>query len=97
MLLLYNVNSIKTLISELILEEVEELKALQEECKDRNCEYEKQQLAVESLYTLIYKTISRFYYIYLLTKETLYNMIVALKLQIALTDRVWEIELTNQY
>ena len=57
LLLLYNINSIKTLISELALEEVEELKALQEECKDRNCEYEKQQSAVKSLYTLIYKTV----------------------------------------
>ena len=36
-----DVNPTKTLISELTSEEVEELKALREDCKDRNREYEK--------------------------------------------------------
>ena len=92
-----DVNPAKTLISELTPIEVEELKSLREDRKDRNREYERQQSAIRDLHTLIHETVSRFYYTYLLKKETLHDMIVALKLRIAPTDRAREIELTNQY
>ena len=92
-----DVNPAKTLIGELTPDEVEELKALREECKDRNCEYEKQHTAVETLYTLIHKTVSKSYYTYLMKKETLHDMLVALKQRIAPTDQARKLKLTNQY
>ena len=89
------VNSAKTLISELILIKVKELKSLQEDRKDRNCEYKRQQSAIRDLHTVIHETVSRSYYTYLFKKETLHDIIVTLKLWITPTDRVREIELTN--
>ena len=85
------------LIGKLTPEEVEELKALWEECKDWNREYEKQHTAVETLHTLVHETMSKSYYTYLMKKEMLHDMLVALKQRIAPMDQARELELTNQY
>ena len=53
-----DINPAKTLISQLTSEEVDEPKARRDKHKDRNREYEKQQSTIESLYTLIHKTMS---------------------------------------
>ena len=80
------VNSLKTMIIELTPTELEELKVLRDDRKDRNCEYEKQLSAIESLHTLIHETVSRSYYTYLIKKDTLHNMLLALKQRVALSD-----------
>jgi hypothetical protein len=82
-----DINSDKTLISELTIEEYKELKTRWEEWKNYNQEYNKHRLALESLSNLIYKSVSWSYYIYLLEKYTIYNMLTILKQRIALTDR----------
>jgi hypothetical protein len=92
-----DINLNKTLISELTTEEHEELKTRREERKDHNREYDKHCLALESLSNLIYKSVSRSYYTYLLEKYTIYDMLTALKQRIALTDRARQIEYLTQY
>ena len=82
-----NINPNKMLIGKLDVEECEELKTRQDECKDHNQEYDKQYLALESLLNLIHKTVSCSYYIYLLNKNTIYDMLIALKQCITLTDQ----------
>jgi hypothetical protein len=85
------------LISELTAAEAEELKILHDDCKDRNCEYEKLQSAIENLRTLIHETVSGSYYTYLIKKDTLHEMLVALKQQVAPSDQARELELVSQY
>ena len=86
LLIAWDVNPIKTLISKLTLIEVKKLKSLWKDQKDYKRKYERQQSAIRDLYILIHETLSRSYYTYFLKKEMLYNMIIVLKLWIVLTD-----------
>ena len=92
-----DINPDKMLISDLTSDELEELKTRREERKDYNREYDKQRLALENLSNLIYKTVSRSYHIYLLEKDTIHDMLTALKQRIASTDRARQIEYIAQY
>src|SRR6266480_6437416 len=77
-----DVNSAKILISNLTVAEIEELKVLQDKHKNQNHEYKKQQSSIKSLHTFVYKTVFQSYYTYLIKKDTLYNMLIALKQQV---------------
>jgi hypothetical protein len=79
--LLRDINPSKTLVIELTPAELEELKVLRHDRK-----YEKQQPVMESLHTLIHKTVSRSYYTHLIKRDTLHEMLVALKQRAALFD-----------
>lgn len=85
------------MIIELTPTELEELKVLRDDRKDRNCKYEKQLSAIESLHTLIHKTVSRSYYTYLIKKDTLHDMLSALKQRVAPSDQARELQLISQY
>jgi len=92
-----DVNSEKTLIGDLTPVEREELRVLRDERKEENREYERKCLALESLSNLIHDTVSPSYHIYVHDKETVYDILTALKQRIAPTDRAREIEYISQY
>jgi hypothetical protein len=92
-----DVNPRKSIVSELTPEELEELKALRNNYKIRNREYEQQKSSIESLHTLVHETVSRTYYTYLIKKSTLYDMLQALKQRVAPSDKARELELIAQY
>jgi hypothetical protein len=92
-----DVNPDTTRMSELSPAEREELKFLRDEWKNRNREYEKQQSAIENLHTLIHETVSRSYYTYLIKRDTLHDMLTALKQRVAPSDHARELELISQY
>jgi hypothetical protein len=94
--LLIDINSMKTSINELTPLETEELKVLRDERKDQNREYEKQQSAIENLHTLIHETVSRSYYTYLIKKDTLHDMLAALKQRVGPSDQARELEVKKK-
>ena len=92
-----DVNPAKILISDLTIAEIEELKVLWDKYKDRNHEYEKQQSSIKSLHTLVHETVFWSYYTYLIKKDTLYDMLIALKQWIVPSNQARELELISQY
>ena|SRR5579862_680270 len=92
-----DIDPAKTQMNQLNANELEQLKALREEWKIRNREYEQQKTITNSMHTLVHKTISKVYYIYLIDKETLHDMLFALKERIAPKDQARQRELANQY
>ena len=82
-----DIDPAKTQMNQLNPNELEQLKALREEWKIQNREYEQQKTITNSMHTLVHETISKAYYVYLINKDTLHEMLTALKERIAPTDR----------
>src|SRR5579862_9317234 len=72
-----DIDSTKTQMNQLNPNELEQLKALREEWKIQNREYEQQKTITNSMHTLVHETISKAYYVYLIDKDTLHEMLTA--------------------
>ena len=92
-----DIDPAKLLINQLNPNELEQLKALRDKWKNQNREYEQQKTIINGMHTLIHETVSRSYYVYLIDKETLYEMLSALKERIAPMDLACQRELAAQY
>ena len=92
-----DVNAAKTTFATLSADEKEELQALRHEYKRQSKQYELQEAALGNLRIYIQESILRTYLTYTFDCEMPYDMLVALKQQIASTNCAWKIELQNQY
>jgi len=96
-LMIKNVNSVKTAISKLNENEKKELKLLCYSYKHDFTVYEWKNAILEALQSFIQEFISHTYLIYMFNSKTLYDMLAALKTHIISTDQAWKMKLINCY
>jgi len=96
-LMIKNVNSVKTVILKLNKDEKEELKLLHYSYKHDLIVYKWKNAVLEALQSFIQEFISCTYLIYMFNSESLCNMLTALKTCIISTDQIWKMKLINCY
>jgi hypothetical protein len=84
-------------LTDLNSQQIELFKLLRDEYKIDLAKYERKRTALTQIRQLIISTVSRTNLTYILEKTTPYQMLAALKLRIAPTDRARELETARQY
>ena len=91
-----DINPEKDTITELAGDELDELKLLRYNFKHQLQLYERQDVALSTLKSLIQETISRTFLPYTFNKESTYDVLITLRQQVALTDRARKLELSQR-